>query len=70
MGLFDKLKNNKKNSLADPSTKSFRDYPFCESSFRQRVEICWNEFVKEEATVVADNYDDFLRRIMSGEIVL
>lgn len=24
----------------------------------------------EEATVVADNYDDFLRRIMSGEIVL
>ena len=28
----------------------------------------WNEF--EEATVVADSYDDFLRRVMSGEIVL
>ena len=51
MGLFDKLKNNKKNSLAAPSTKSFRDYPFCDSSFRQRVEICWNEFVKEEAVL-------------------
>lgn len=39
---------NDKSRLADPGTKSLKDYPFCDVSFRQRVDTCWKAFVKEE----------------------
>ena len=51
MGLFDKFKNGKKSGLANPGTKTFKDYPHCESPFRQRVELCWKQFVKEESVL-------------------
>ena len=51
MGLFDKFKKNNQSSLADPSTKSYKDFPFVDKSFRARVEECWKNFVKEEAVL-------------------
>ncbi|MCR5061181.1 MAG: hypothetical protein K6A80_09165 [Saccharofermentans sp.] len=51
MGLFDKFKTGKKSGLVNPGTKTFKDYPHCESPFRQRVELCWKQFVKEESVL-------------------
>ena len=42
---------NDKSRLADPGTKSLKDYPFCDVSFRQRVDACWKAFVKEEVVL-------------------
>ena len=51
MGLFDKSKNKKQSRLVDPSTKSYKEFPFADKPFRVRVDECWKNFVKEEAVL-------------------
>lgn len=60
MGIFDGFKKNKSSSLADPSAKSFGEYPFGDKPFRIRVDECWKNFVKEEAVLrqLIDNKAD------------
>ena len=60
MGLFDGFKNNKKSSLADPSAKSYKEFPFVDKPFRVRVDECWKNFLKEEAVLrqLIDNKAD------------
>lgn len=60
MGLFDGFKNNKKSSLADPSAKSYKEFPFVDKPFRVRVDECWKNFVKEETVLrqLIDNKAD------------
>ena len=51
MGLFDRFKSNAKKNLTNPATKSYKDFSFPDKSFRQRVELLWKDFVKEEASI-------------------
>lgn len=51
MGLLDGFKNNKKSAITVPGTKSYKEFPFVDKSFRIRVDECWKNFIKEEAVL-------------------